>query len=205
VQPTIDFLRDLRANNNRDWFQQNKGRYQAELVMPARQFVEAVAADLHQISPYLAGGTLFRIYRDVRFSADKSPYKTHMGIQFRHEDGKDVHCPGYYFHVEPGDCFAGAGIWHPDKEQLQAIRGAILAQPQIWLEATQGLSLGGESLKRPQKEWVGHAQQADLMRKDYVAFEKFPEAGNPVELFVKFARRSAGLMKFLCQKTGHSF
>ena len=202
---TLDFLGDLRVNNNRDWFLKNKHRYESELVAPARQFVEALTPLLHKVSPYIAGGTLFRIYRDVRFSADKSPYKTQLGIQFRHEDGKDVHCPGYYFHLEPGDCFAGAGIWHPDKAQLQAIRGAILARPQAWLEATRGLSLGGDSLKRPQKEWIGHAQQADLMRKDYVAFEKFPELNDPVEQFHQFARRSAGLMKFLCERTGHSF
>jgi uncharacterized protein (TIGR02453 family) len=202
---TLDFLRDLRAHNERDWFQQNKGRYEAEFIAPARQFVEILNPLLLSVSPYIAGGTLFRIYRDVRFSADKSPYKTHLGIQFRHEDGQDAHCPGYYFHLEPGDCFAGAGIWRPDKNQLQSIRAAILARPKAWLEASQGLTLGGDSLKRAQQEWVGHAQQLDLMRKDYVAFEKFPESGNPVEFFDHFTRRSAGLMSFLCRQTGYSF
>jgi uncharacterized protein (TIGR02453 family) len=68
------------------------------------------------------GGSLFRIYRDVRFSKDKSPYKTHVGISFRHRNGKDVHAPGYYLHLEPGQVFAAAGIWHPDREHKRTMR-----------------------------------------------------------------------------------
>ncbi|MFN8608254.1 MAG: DUF2461 domain-containing protein [Vulcanimicrobiota bacterium] len=202
---TLDFLRDLRANNNREWFQAHKPRYESELVAPARQFILAMGPHLASLSTYLAEGTLFRIYRDVRFSSDKSPYKTHLGIQFRHEDGRDAHCPGYYFHLEPGECFAGAGMWRPEKEQLQAIRGAILERPSAWVAVKQGLSLGGDALKRPQKEWLGHPQQADLMRKDFVAMEKIDPAGDALASFQDFTRRSAALLKFLCQQTGHPF
>ena len=202
---TLEFVRDLRANNNREWFQAHKPRYEAELVAPARRFIAEMTPELAKISAYISSGTLFRIYRDVRFSADKSPYKTHVGIQFRHEDGRDAHCPGYYFHLEPGDCFGGAGMWRPDKGQLQSIRGAILERPKAWAEVKEGLSLGGDTLKRPQKEWVGHPQQEDLMRKDFVAFEKFDPAGDPLEFYRDFTRRTAPLLQWLCRQTGHPF
>lgn len=202
---TLDFLRDLRAHNQREWFQANKARYESELVAPARRLIAEMTPHLADLSPYLTEGTLFRIYRDVRFSADKSPYKTHLGIHFRHEDGRDAHCPGYYFHLEPGDCFVGAGIWRPQKDSLQSIRRAILERPQLWSEAKQGLKLAGEALKRPQKEWVGHPQQEDLMRKDFVAMESYQASGDPVAFFKDFTRRSAGLLRFLCLQTGHPF
>ncbi len=202
---TLEFLRELRANNNREWFQAHKPRYEDELVAPARRFIAEINPELAKISPYIASGSLFRIYRDVRFSADKSPYKTHLGIQFRHEDGQDVHCPGYYFHLEPGDCFGAAGIWRPDKLQLQSIRSGILGRPKAWIDVKAGLSLGGDSLKRPQKEWVGHPQQEDLMRKDFVALEKFDPGGDGLELYRDFCRRSAPLLGWLCRQTGLPF
>ncbi|MBS2040520.1 DUF2461 domain-containing protein [bacterium] len=202
---TLEFVRELRANNNRQWFQANRPRYEAEVVAPARRFIAEMCPWLAQLSPYLAEGTLFRIHRDVRFSADKSPYKTHVGIHFRHEDGKNAHCPGYYFHLEPGECFGGAGIWRPEKDQMQSIRLAILQRPEAWAEAKRGLELAGESLKRPQKEWVGHPQQEDLMRKDFVALEKFDPTGDPLAFFQDFTRRSSPLLSFLCQQTGHPF
>ena len=64
--------------------------------------------------PKAQGGSLFRIHRDTRFSKDKSPYKTHIGVQFRHDRSKDVHAPGYYFPLEPGGCFVAFGMWHPE-------------------------------------------------------------------------------------------
>ena len=78
------------------------------------------------------GGSLFRIYRDVRFSKDKSPYKTHVGIQFRHARARDVHAPGFYLHLEPGSVFMACGTWHPDRDTLHAIRTAIAAKPGRW-------------------------------------------------------------------------
>src|SRR5215831_13572407 len=97
----FSFLTDLRANNSREWFAANKQRYEEQLLEPALAFINAFAPRLERISPHFRadarpiGGSLFRIHRDTRFSKDKSPYKTHTGIQFRHEVGKDVHAPGY--------------------------------------------------------------------------------------------------------------
>jgi len=98
---------------------------------------------------------MFRIYRDVRFAADKSPYKTHAAAQFRHRAAKDVHAPGFYLHLEPGGCFVGVGIWHPDGPTLAAIRTALVADPPGWTGAIgdrafkRAFTLGGDALKRP--------------------------------------------------------
>ena len=106
ITPALfDFFRELKANNNREWFQANKERYERQVREPLLQFVEDFGVRLAEISPHYvadarrSSGSLFRINRDVRFSADKSPYKTAAGIQFRHESGKDVHAPGFYLHL----------------------------------------------------------------------------------------------------------
>ena len=75
---------------------------------------------------------MFRIYRDVRFSKDKSPYKTNIGIQFRHAQSRDVHAPGFYLNLEPDRVFMACGLWHPDRDTLHAIRTAIAAKPGRW-------------------------------------------------------------------------
>ena len=128
---TLKFLTDLSKNNDRDWFNDNKARYEAAFVKPSLEFIAAMEKPLKKISPFLLavpkkqGGSLMRIYRDVRFSKNKNPYKTNVGIQFRHEAGKDVHAPGLYVHLAPGELFLGAGMWHPDREPLKQIREAI--------------------------------------------------------------------------------
>src|SRR5918999_5746112 len=107
------FLRELRRNNDREWFNANKRRYQEDVQEPALAFIADFAPRLERISPHFVadprpvGGSLFRIYRDTRFGKDKTPYKTHAGIQFRHEDGKDAHCPGFYVHIDAEESFLG--------------------------------------------------------------------------------------------------
>src|ERR687888_1974338 len=143
----FSFLADLRANNNREWFAANKDRYEEHLLEPALDFIEAFAPRLEKISPHFradprpSGGSLFRIYRDTRFSKDKTPYKTNVGIHFRHERAKDANAPGYYLHIGPGEVFAGGGIWHPDTEAATRIREAIAADPTRWRRAPRGGAL----------------------------------------------------------------
>ena len=137
----FSFLRDLRANNDRDWFAANRDRYDDQLLEPALAFIDAFASRLAKISPHFradarpSGGSLFRIYRDTRFSKDRTPYKTNVGIHFRYELAKDAHTPGYYLHLGPGEVFAGGGIWHPDTAAATRIREAIVADPQAWTRA----------------------------------------------------------------------
>jgi uncharacterized protein (TIGR02453 family) len=170
------FLRQLKRNNNREWFAMNKARYQQVVVDPALAFIHTFASPLAEISQHFVAdarptrGSLFRIYRDTRFSSDKLPYKTHIGIHFSHEDGKDIHAPIFYLHLEPGGCFAASGVWHPDNRALTRIRSAIVADPSGWKKATQKLELEGDSLTRPPKGFDSeHPCIADLKRKDFVA------------------------------------
>ncbi len=146
-----DFFRffvDLEQNNERAWFNQNKARYYESVVNPISEFIVAIAPRLQRISPhYIAnpkphGGSMFRIYRDTRFSKDKTPYKTHAGVQFRHEAGKDAHAPGFYVHLAPGEVFFGGGVWMPPNPVLNrdqgpsrgqcAVLGAAYATPKPW-------------------------------------------------------------------------
>src|SRR5215471_14816840 len=211
----FSFLSDLRANNNREWFAANRTRYEEQLLEPALAFINALAPRLEKISPHFladarpSGGSLFRIYRDTRFSKDKTPYKTNLGIHFRHERAKDAHAPGYYLHIGPGEVFAGGGIWHPDTGVATSIREAIVADPEGWRRATRTgafakrLELGGDSLKRvPPWADAEHAFADDLKRKDFFASTRLSEsdvvAPGFLDEYARICRTAAPLMQFLC-------
>ncbi|SRR6266511_1489243 len=211
----FSFLADLRANNDREWFAANKHRYEEHLLEPSLAFINAFAPRLEKISPHFradarpSGGSLFRIYRDTRFAKDKSPYKTNVGIHFRHERAKDAHAPGYYLHIGPGEVFAGGGMWHPDTGSATRIREAIVAEPARWKRATRGgafakrLQLGGDSLKRvPPWADAQHPLADDLKRKDFFGSTRLTEeavlAPGFVEEYARICRAAAPLMHFLC-------
>jgi uncharacterized protein (TIGR02453 family) len=211
----FSFLTDLRANNNREWFADNKQRYEEQLLEPALAFIDAFAPRLEKISPHFradarpSGGSLFRIYRDTRFSKDKTPYKTNVGIHFRHERAKDAHAPGYYLHIGPDEVFAGGGIWHPATEAATAIREAIVADPERWRRTTRSasfakrLELGGDSLKRV-PPWADqeHPFADDLKRKDFFGSARLNQsdvvAPGFVDEYAQLCRAAAPLMRFLC-------
>jgi uncharacterized protein (TIGR02453 family) len=206
------FLTDLRDHNDRDWFAANRERYEQDVLEPALAFIEDFGFRLEGISPHFradprrSGGSLFRIHRDTRFAKDKSPYKSNTGMQFRHERAKDVHAPGYYLHLAPGEVFAGAGIWHPEREALTAIREAIVRDPDRWRDATrlgEGLELGGDSLKRvPSGFDKEHPLAEDLKRKDYFAGVRLGEdaatAPGFLDHYTRVCEAAAPLMRFLC-------
>ncbi len=137
----LPFLQQLAENNHREWFLANKGRYETLVQKPALTFIEEMAPHLQAISPHFravakkSGGSLMRVYRDIRYAKDKTPYKTNIGIQFRHELGRDAHAPGFYLHIEPGDCFLGVGIWRPESKTLARIRDFITDNPAAWQKA----------------------------------------------------------------------
>ena len=158
---SIAFLRQLAANNNREWFGENKSRYEEHVLDVALRFIQSMQDPLADIAPRFTaipqrmGGSLMRVYRDTRFSKNKLPYKTNIGIQFRHERAKDVHAPGYYVHIDPDQVFIGVGMWRPDSVSLRRIRERIVARPADWRRAIgdtkfrRNFELGGESLTRP--------------------------------------------------------
>jgi uncharacterized protein (TIGR02453 family) len=210
------FLTDLRENNNREWFAANKHRYESAVLEPALDFVADFAPYLEKISPHLradprpSGGSLFRIYRDTRFSKDKTPYKTNVGIHFRHERAKDAHAPGFYLHLSPSEVFAGGGIWHPDSSTALRIREAIVADPDRWQRATRSgafaktFTLGGDALKRPPAGFdPDHPFVDDLKRKDFFGSAKLTEervtAPDFVVDYARLCRDIWPLMRFLCE------
>ncbi len=151
---------------------------------------------------------MFRIYRDTRFGKDKTPYKTAASAQFRHTQGKDVHAPGFYVHLEPDEVFSGSGIWHPEAPTLAQIRDSISSHPAKWKavlnEKTfkKKFKLDGDSLVRPPKGYdPEHPFIVDLKRKDFMVGSQFSEkeACSPhfMENLVESFREANPLMEFL--------
>lgn len=216
-EPTIfQFLEELNDNNNRPWFQEHKPRYESDVLEPSLAFIRAFASRLKKISPFFTAedrrvaGSLMRVYRDTRFAKDKTPYKTNVGIQFRHEMGRDVHAPGFYVHVSPGECFLGIGAWRPDSESLRMIRQAIVERPDRWRRATRSkrfrecFELSGDSLKRPPRDFpADHPLVEDLKRKDFVGLCDLEESDVLDARFIdNVAATFAGgrpMMRFLCE------
>lgn len=213
---TIGFLDELAVNNNREWFEANKPRYESLVREPALEFIAAMGPVLEALAPHFradprkAGGSLMRVYRDTRFSRDKTPYKTNVGIQFRHELGKDVHAPGFYVHIASDECFLGVGCWHPDADALGRIRDFIAANPKKWFSVRDQKKFGaqwalaGDSLSRPPRGYAAeHPAMEDLRRKDFIALAPVSraEATDPGLVALAGARFAvaAPFMKFLCE------
>lgn len=189
ITPALfSFLKDLKQNNDKAWFAENKERYESTVREPLLKFIADFAPYLAKVSlhyqadPRKVGGSLFRIHRDIRFSPDKTPYKTHAGIQFRHESGKDVHAPGFYLHLEPGNVFTAIGVWQPDSETLGKIRDAIVAHPTRWQNIftdekfAATFKLEGDRLKKvPRGYDPNHTLIEILKYKDLYVFASFTE------------------------------
>ncbi len=218
----FEFLLELRSNNNREWFQANKNRYERDVKEPLLRFIEDFEPRLHSISTHFVadtranGGSMFRIYRDVRFAKDKSPYKTQAAAQFRHEVGKTAHAPGFYLHLAPDEILAGVGMWQPDSESLNKIRNAIDANPGKWERVAKGkeflaeYAIGGESLKRPPKGFdPDHPYIDDLKRKDHIASLELDvgDTYSPgfIDDFTDACRDASPYMEFLTTAIGFPY
>ncbi len=212
---TFSFLEELTANNDRDWFQANKARYERDWLAPSLAFIGAMQRPLKKVAPFLVakpskvGGSLMRIYRDSRFSKDKTPYKTNIGIQFRHDAGKDIHAPGFYVHLAADECFIGAGVWHPDAPTLAQIRAAIDENQKQWSKVKSDAALNerfewwGESLKTPPRGYAAdHPWIDDLKRKDHLVLRKVTRdellGGQVIEFVSDQIKAAKPLMRFLC-------
>ena len=206
------FLRELSDNNNRDWFAANKKRYESEVRDPALHFISDFGPRLNRIAPRLVadprpvGGSMFRIYRDTRFSRDKSPYKTHVGIHFFHEKAKAAaSVPGFYLHIAPEECFAAGGIWHPDAQSLAKIRQAIANGSAEWKSIRRSkLPVEGGSLKRPPRGFAAdHPMVEDLKRTDFITSvpltPKQISSKNFMADFAASCRKMTPLVRFVAQ------
>ena len=219
---TIAFLTELKNNNNREWFNENKTRYEEQVLDVALRFIQSMQGPLAQFAPRFTaipkrmGGSLMRVYRDTRFSKNKTPYKTNIGIQFRHEQARDVHAPGYYVHIDPDEVFVGVGMWRPASEALLGVRQRIAEKPAAWEKVRDDkafashFKLGGESLTRPPRGFdKDHPQIADIRRKDFIALKPMtlddvlsPRFQQQVETSFKAA---APYMEFLCKAVNVPF
>ena len=210
------FLRELKPNNNREWFTENKKRYEQDVRDPAVELVRQLEKPLAKVAPMLCaipkghGGSVMRIYKDTRFSTDKTPYKTNVGISIRHQANKDIHAPGVYVHLEPKECFVGAGCWRPESKVLAAIRAAIDEDPKAWKHARDNkafqkeFNLAGESLKTSPRDYPrDHPMIEDLRRIDFIAIAPLSEADltgeKIVSLLLDRVKQAKPLMQFLCE------
>lgn len=204
---SLQFLRELRENNDRDWFAANKQRYERDVREPALRFISDFGPRLTKIAPHLVADprrSMFRIYRDTRFSRDKSPYKDHVGIHFFHEKAKAAaSVPGFYLHIAPGESFAAAGIWHPDAGSLAKIRQAIASKSPGWMKIKKSkLPIEGGSLKRPPRGYAAdHPFIDDLKRTDFVTSVRIAdnELCSPAfgALFARTCRKMLPLVEFV--------
>ncbi len=220
LSPSLfEFLRELEQHNNREWFNDNKSRYQRDALDPIVELVAQLEKPLARVAPMLSvipkrsGGSILRIYRDTRFAKDKTPYKTNVGVSFKHQAGGDIHAPGVYLHLDPLETFAAGGCWRPERQSLAAIRQTIAADPKGWRKATREkkfasrYELAGESLKTSPRDYAAdHPQIEDLRRIDFIAVAPWTEAdwvsGDVIARIVDDIKAVRPLMKFLCQAVG---
>ena len=211
----LRFLHDLSLHNNRNWFLENKARYEYSVRTPALRFIEAMEKPLEKISPHFkavpkkVGGSLMRIYRDTRFAKDKAPYKTNIGIHFRHERGKDVHAPGIYLHIDTDQVFLGIGVWRPEGKALAKIRKAIANDSKRWLKikATAGFKKSfecqGDRLKRKPRDYpADHPMIEELKWKDHFAVSNLDfdslMSKELIKEVCKRIRTGSRYLEFLC-------
>lgn len=216
TKQTFAFLTALEANNDREWFTAHQQEYEDCVRTPALDFISDMSNEMPAISrhflaqPKKVGGSLMRVYRDTRFSKDKTPYKTNIGIQFRHEIGKDIHAPGYYLHIAPSRCFIGAGLWHPDADTLFKIREALVKKSEPWLAARDDTTLlkhfhlDGDSLTNAPRGFAkDHPLVEDLKRKDFICLATLSESSvtskNLRTQVVERFRETAPFMRFMCK------
>lgn len=217
------FFRELARNNEREWFKANEQRFRESVEAPLLSFIAAMDLPLGRFAncfeaiPKRSGGSMFRIYRDTRFSRDKSPYKENAACQFRHEAGKDAHAPGFYVHLEPKEVFFGGGLWLPPGPELRMTREAIAADPDRWMAITRAPAfrrrfggVEGDSLKRPPAGFdADHPCIEDLKRTSFFALQEVKPSAIHSKDFVKEVARSfealSPFMEFLTEAVGLRF
>ena len=215
TQATFRFLSQLSRHNNRTWFKANQLRYERDVREPFLALIADLQPHLAEVSshfradPRKVGGSLFRIQRDTRFSGDKTPYKTWAGARLYHARHRERPAPSFYVHIQPGGCFVGAGLWHPESATLKRVRAFVADNPSAWNEAvhrkafSERYGFWGERLKRaPQGYSPDHPLIEDLKLKSYAAGCELTDAavlapGLACDIGIHL-RRLAPLADYLC-------
>lgn len=212
------FLHTLSQHNNRAWFKENKTRYEHDALDPMLGFIAHMSHVLPTISPHFhaipkkQGGSLFRIYRDARFTKNKRPYNEHMSCRFSHSRIHGVHSPCFFFRIDTTHVSMGAGIWQPMPQHLQAIREAIRDRSDEWTKVKRSLfstksafnHIEGQSLKRSPRGFDDdHKHSSDIKLKSFfvVNEEKVNMAMQDtfMDALTKHYRCALPLMAFLCK------
>ncbi|MCB0668645.1 MAG: DUF2461 domain-containing protein [Saprospiraceae bacterium] len=200
---TFQFLKDLKENNDRDWFNENKDRY-LEAKEEFDGFINALIAEISKFDPSVAHFTakdcVFRIYRDVRFSKDKSPYKTHFGAHITSAPKKsEIHTrAGYYIHLEPGASMLAGGAYVPESKWLRAIREKIYSETKEFKKILNGKSfkdffgeIQGEKLKRAPKDFPADHPEIELLKqKSFLATHEVKDKEVLATDFLKHAGKA---------------
>lgn len=217
----FQFLKKLKLHNEREWFLANQQVYEEEVRQPFLRLIADLAPGLKKINPdFVAdpkpnGGSMMRIHRDIRFSKDKSPYKTFVAAHFCYGKGRDGSAPAYYLRLEPVGSVIGGGIWQPEQKVLKKIRDRIVAQPNAWLAAISHQELGstcslaGESLKRsPPGYDADHPLIEDIKRKDFAISSRLADSevvgDDLLDAVLERFRTAAPFLKFLSGAVGLS-
>lgn len=184
------FLRSLARHNERAWFQAHKADYDAHVRGPFLRLIGDLQPALAGVSahyradPKPMGGSLFRIQRDTRFANDKSPYKPWQGARLFHARRRELPAPSFYVHLEPGECFVGAGLWHPEPPTQRAVRQFIFDNPGSWKAAAHAPAFrrrydleSTEMLVRPPRGFPADFEFVeDLRRRNFVAVRALDDA-----------------------------
>jgi uncharacterized protein (TIGR02453 family) len=219
---SFEFFEELERNNNRDWFLKNKSRYENEVREPMLAFIAAFAPRLKKISacyvadPRPSGGSMMRIYRNLRFSRDKTPYKTNAAAAFGHRDAGHFEAPSFYLSLSATEGFAGVGIWHPQADVVRKIRDAIVTRSPTWKKAIEDrkfrarFELGGDKLARPPRDYdPAHPLIEDLKRKDFIGATDFTRkdvcSDQFLNQFTSACVAAAPFMKFLTEALGYKW
>jgi uncharacterized protein (TIGR02453 family) len=206
---TLAFLRRLKRNNNREWFLKNKEIYEQKVKAPMTELVLALGSEMKEFAPEL--GTepkraIYRIYRDTRFSPDKTPYKTHIAAVFTPRNLEKGNCAGLYFHVSPTEVEIAGGVYMPSPEVLRAIRGYIALHHRKMRSILQSSEfkklfgeLWGERLTRVPKGYAPDHPAADLLRyKQIVAdISRPPEMAESPQLLPTLVAMFRGMMPLI--------
>lgn len=187
---SLAFLTQLSLNNNKAWFNAHKDQYEQHIRQPFLQLISDIAPDIEAISPHFradartVGGSLYRIQRDARYSHDKSPYKDWQGCRFYHAHRRLQIVPLFYLHLQPGNCFLGGGLWHPEPANLQKVRQFIVDNPATWRRAAHDPAITGrfameqnEKLQRAPRGYpADHEFIEDLKQRNWVYSRQLTDA-----------------------------
>ncbi len=213
----VQFLKELKNNNNKDWFENNRELFNELFLAPALQFVVDLGEELKKISPEINAvpkidKSIFRLHRDVRFSKDKSPFKTNMGLYFWEGKKKRMECSGFYFHAEPGLYFMGTGMYMFDKNSMAKYRAAVYdlqkgkALNAIVKKIEKKYEVKGEHFKKIPRGFDPEYPYAYLLK--YNSIYTFYESknmddlykGDAVKIATKFFKETVALHNWLTKE-----